>query len=225
MKRRNDLKPGSIMGRIRKIFISAKVDYFEIFIKGVAISMAAIHNLQTALVNDNLNEAELLEIKALKQKGTRHVRDSLKLVEDSFITPIDQRDIIEILKGIDAGLHSIESVANHFYIMNLDDCDSFMAGLLAINKELCERINELMLLFKRFKNTRREKIDEIIRAISELEEQGDALYSKSMQDLFSNDQDPLTIVKKMEIYQRLEYSGDCFKRVADLIEGLFTVSL
>ncbi len=222
MKRKNG---ASLIARITKIFVSEKIDYFEIFIKGVAISQAAIHILQDNMDNGGLSKKELKRIKELKQKGTSHVKDSLKLVEEAFITPIDQRDIIEILKSIDIGLHSIESVANHFFIMDLDACDTHMTKLLEINKELCESTNELMVMFKRYKNVRREKINELIKAIGDLEEQGDAIYSKAMKDLFNNERDLLTIVKKKEIYQRLEYSGDCFKRVADLVEGLITLSM
>ena len=218
-------KEATLMGRIARIFGGQKVDYFEIFIKGVAICEAAVHILQEDLVNDNLSNEELQRIKELKQKGTRHVYESLRLVEEAFITPIDQRDIIEILKGIDVCLHSIESVANHFYIMGLDECDEYMQNLLALNKDMAAKINELMILFKRYKNTRREKFDEIIITINELEQEADNLYSKSMSELFTNHNDPLIVIKKKEIYQRLEYSGDCFKRVADQVESLIVLSL
>ncbi|MDD3027926.1 MAG: DUF47 family protein [Erysipelotrichaceae bacterium] len=218
-------KKKTLGARIRSIFIGRKVEYFDMFIKGVAISQAAVHILQDNMSNGSLGKDELERIKELKQNGTRHVHESLKLVEEAFITPIDQRDIIEILEGIDAGLHSIESVANHFYIMDLEGCDEYMKMLLGVNMELCERINELMILFKRYKNVKRDQINAVIKSISDLEEQGDAIYSKSMLELFRNEKDPLVIVKKKEIYQRLEYSGDCFKRVGDVIEGLITVSL
>ncbi len=206
------------------LFVKKKIDYFDIFITGVSISLDATTSLKEFLSDGGIDEMELEKIKDIKQAGTDHVHESLKIVEDAFITPIDQKDIVEILKGIEQVLHSVESVANHFYIMRVGNCDEAMCELINIEVSLCEKLYDLMVAFKRFKESRSDNINELIRAINILEEQGDRAYSKSMLQLFSTEKDVIVILKKKEMYQRLEYSIDCFKRVGDMVDDLITVT-
>ncbi|MDD4402462.1 MAG: DUF47 family protein [Desulfitobacteriaceae bacterium] len=206
-------------------FINEKVDYYDIFIKDVSISLKAAKSLKTIISNSDIDHKELLHIKEFKKIGSKHVNESLKIVEKAFITPIDQKDIIEILKGMEDILHSIHSIANHLYIMNITIIDEFMLHFVEIIISICEKLYDLMVAFKQFNKHGKENIYNLIEEISKLEEEGDRTYSECMIRIFSFETDAITILKKKEIYQRLEYSLDCFKRVADMIGNLIIATM
>lgn len=187
--------------------------------------MKAAKSLKTIISNSDIDHKELLHIKEFKKIGSKHVNESLKIVEKAFITPIDQKDIIEILKGMEDILHSIHSIANHLYIMNITIIDEFMLHFVEIIISICEKLYDLMVAFKQFNKHGKENIYNLIEEISKLEEEGDRTYSECMIRIFSFETDAITILKKKEIYQRLEYSLDCFKRVADMIGNLIIATM
>lgn len=220
-------KPNSkrLVNQLKNKFFNEKVDYYDIFIQEVFISLEAANSLRKIISDGNINDKELSQIKNFKEIGTKHVNESLKIVEEAFITPIDQRDIIEILEGMEDILHSIHSIANHIYIMRITDIDEFMLHSVEIITSICEKLYDLMKAFKQFNKHDKDNIYNLIKEISKLEEEGDRTYSECMIHIFSVETDPITIMKKKEIYQRLEYSLDCFKRVADMIGNLIIATM
>ncbi|SHJ67840.1 DUF47 domain-containing protein [Parasporobacterium paucivorans] len=206
-------------------FLKEKVDYFEIFIEGVRFPLEAAKKLQDSISHEDIYEKDLLVIREIKKEGSKHVDTSLRIVEDAFITPIDQRDIIEILNGIDDILHSIESVAKHLYIMKVPKSDAFMVSFVDNIISISERLYDLMVIFREFKKHPKAEIFKLISEIGDLEEEGDRIYAEGMIHIFDVEKDPIELMKKKEIYKRLEYSLDCFNRVADMVGNLIVATL
>lgn len=222
---KNTKTKAKIFVKFKNKFINEKVDYYDIFIQEVSISLEAANSLKNFISDGEIDEDKLLYIKKFKEIGTKHINESLKIVEEAFITPIDQRDIIEILEGMEDILHSIHSIANHIYIMRITDIDEYMLHSVKIITSICEKLYDLMIAFKQFSKNEKEHIYKLIDEISKLEEEGDRTYSECMIHIFTVETDAITIIKKKEIYQRLEYSLDCFKRVADIIGNLIIATM
>lgn len=210
----------SIADLFKGIIKKNDVNYFEIFIKGVSISLEAANGLSRAFDDGIVDSRELLKVKELERKGDVHVHESLKIVEEAFITPINQSDIVEILKLIENVTDGIDDAANHIYIMRLDTDDTYMRHFVKIIISSCEKLHELMKSLKHFKEQQYSDLRRLIVEINDLEEEGDRTYSESMRYLFQYEKDPVNIIKKKEIYQRLEYAIDCVEDVADVIEKL-----
>lgn len=196
-----------------------QVDYFEMFSKGISISLEAARKLQTAFMDGMINEAELRQIKEIEHKGDRHVHESLKIIDVAFITPIDRTDILEILKGIENVTDSFDAVANHIYMMHIMQSNKYLCRFVELAVISCERLHDLMIELKQFKK-RTNKINELIIEINRLEEVGDATYSESMRNLFEFETNPITIIKNKELYQLLEHTLDCCEDVADMVEKI-----
>lgn len=213
-------EPESLVEKIKNKLIKPKVDYFEMFVVGAAISLEAANTLKVALHDQIIDKKSLRVIKELEHKGDQHMHQSLEIIEVAFITPIDQRDMMEILVGIENITDSIDDIANHINILSLGKRDDFMVRFMDIIVSACEKTHELMVAFKQFEKPSKKNIIQLVIAINALEEEGDRVYSQSMGYLFEMETDILTIVKKKEIYQRLEHTLDCCEHTADLIERL-----
>jgi len=196
------------------------INYFDLFVDGAAISLEAARNLKIALEKNEINKDEIKYIKEIEHKGDKHVHEAQRIIEAAFITPIDQSDIMEILKGIENVTDSIDDIANHIYMMRLTKGDEFMSRFVDIMVLSCERTYELMVALKDFQKRSDKEINKLIIEINALEEEGDKVYSESMRHIFSSETDPVSIIKKKEIYQRLEHTLDCCEDVADMIEKL-----
>lgn len=220
-----DKKGRDIFRRLRSRYLKTEVDYFDIFIRGVSISKDAANSLKEAVVNGGIDSRKLLDVWEIKLTGDRYAGESMRSVEDAFITPIDQSDIIEILKGIENIIHSIESVAKHMEIMKVAESDEYIARFIEIMVYSCERLYDLMVIFKDLKKKPNGKIMKLVEEINELERLGDRTYAECMSSMFSREKDPIEIIKKKEIYQRLEYSLDCIEHVADMVEKLIVAKM
>lgn len=196
-----------------------EVDYFEMFAKGITITLQAAKKLRIAFNDGIINECELKLIKELEHDGDKHFHQSLKIIDVAFITPIDRTDIVEILKGIEDITDSIDSVANHIYMMNITQSNEYLRKFVDLAVNSCERLYDLMLALKQFKKNPK-NINELIVEVNRLEEEGDRTYLESMRCLFEYEKDLLTIVKNKELYKLLERCLDYCEDVADMVEKI-----
>lgn len=203
------------MGKMSK----QSTEYFEMFEKGVAISLEAAQTLQAALVNQHIHGDKLKAIKEIEHKGDLHVHQCLRKIDVAFITPIDRTDIVEIIKAIENLTDSIDAVANHIMILNVQESNVYLRKFVDYVVQSCEKLNELMAALKNFKKNH-EKINECVVEVNRIEEEADRTYAESMRRLFEKETDPIAIIKKKELYQLLEQTVDCCEDVADLVENV-----
>jgi uncharacterized protein Yka (UPF0111/DUF47 family) len=74
------------------------VDYFEMFEKGVQISLKAAQRLRSSFSDGKIDEKEMKLVKDAEHEGDTHVHECLKKIDVAFITPIDRTDIVEIIR-------------------------------------------------------------------------------------------------------------------------------
>ena len=194
-----------------------KHDYFEMFVQVAAISLEDAKALEVAIRDEIIDQEELKHIKELEHKGDNHKHKSLEIIETAFITPIDQGDILDVLEGIENLTDSIDNIAKHIYIMRVDESDEFMISFINLIVLTCEKTQDLMVAFKRFKKNPDNIINKLIIEINTLEEEADNIYSQSMRHIFKGEADLLTLIKKKEIYQLLEDTLDRCEDVANLV--------
>jgi len=214
-----------MLNKIKRAITHGDVDYFEMFIKGSNISLKAALALQSAFADEIVSIEELTKIKEIEHEGDRLVHESLKVLEEAFITPIDQTDLMEILKGIENITDSIDYVATHCYMLKIEHSDNYIDSFITIMISACEELVELMQELRNFKKTPFKRMNQLIVDINAKEEAADRIYTESMRNLFTNETNPITIIRKKEIYQRLEDVLDRLEDVADMVERLIVAKL
>ena len=65
-----------------------------------------------------------------------------------------------------------------------------------------------------------QSIKETIISIHEIESEADALFRKTVAELFKNETNPIEIIKWKEIYQILENTIDNCEKIANTVEGV-----
>ena len=84
---------------------------------------------------------------------------------------------------------------------------------------------ELMICLRNFKKLDLKKMNALIEEINDLEEVADRNYMESMRELFTTDLDCITVIKKKEIYQRMEDVLDRCEDTANAVEKLLVAKL
>lgn len=215
----------SVLSKIKHIFTRNEIDYFEMFVEGAKISLKAAVALQTAFADELISETELRKIREIEHEGDDLVLRSLKLLEDAFITPIDQEDLLDILKCIEEVTDHIDDVSAHCYMLDIKQSDPFIDDFIRLIVKSCEQMLKLMEYFHDYKKLNLAEMNKLIITINVLEEEADGVYLRSMRTLFTQPNETISIIRKQGIYLRLEDAMDCIEHAANSVRKLLISKL
>lgn len=157
------------------------------------------------------------EMKEYESKCDLCVHTILTELNKTFITPIEREDIMALTTSLDDVLDGIEACASRFEMYQFQEPDEYII-LFADNLVRCaQQIKKAIYLLTAKKLL---AIREPAIHINELENQADDLLRVCVMSLFANVKDPIEIIKRKEIYERLEQTTDCCEDVANTLETI-----
>ncbi|NLP00609.1 MAG: DUF47 family protein [Clostridiaceae bacterium] len=201
------------------LFTRKDVDCFELFQISSSYSRKAAVTLKKAYEDGVVDYNELKNLKDIEHEADIHVHRCLKAVEEAFITPIDRSDIVEIIKEIENITDSIDSIANHTYMMCVSKVNEAAQTLMQLVVDACIKLEELMKILKDFKKEIK-KVNDLIIEINNIEEDGDKTYLNAMRTLFEFETDAKKIIVWKLLYDQLEGALDKCEDVADIVQKI-----
>ncbi len=147
-----------------------------------------------------------VELKAVEHEGDQITRQVFEALNISFITPFDREDIRALAADLDDILDDLEGVAQYIVLFELKDSPEGLRQFAGILVSMAEELQRASSLIWNMKNEA--AIHTSIVRISELENQGDALYATVIADLFKDGRSPVEILKWKEVYDGLESACD-----------------
>ena len=123
------------------------------------------------------------KMKNYEHKGEGLLDDLIKELNDTFITPIEREDALELGVHMDEVLDGLEQCAAHFYMFNICEVEEYMVELSKLIYKCIEEISEAvdLLTQKKLMKIRKHSIK-----IKEYEEECDFLERKAIKELFKN---------------------------------------
>lgn len=158
--------------------------------------------------SESLEERRIkaVQLKALEHEGDRITRQVFEALNSSFITPLDREDIRAIGSDLDDILDFLEGVAHSLVLFELKAAPEGLRKFAAILVSMVDEIHRVTDLI--WNLAHEAEIQRAIMRISELENQGDTLYSAVIADLFKEGRNPIEVLKWKEIYDGLENACD-----------------
>lgn len=156
-------------------------------------------------------------MKELESKCDQYTHTILKELNKTFITPIEREDIMALTTSLDDVLDGIEACASRFEMYNIREKDEYITLFADVIVRSAQQIKNAIYLLTQKKLL---AIREHCIAINELENQGDDLLRVSITTLFANVKDPIELIKRKEIYERLEQTTDYCEDVANMLESI-----
>ena len=155
------------------------------------------------------------EIKAVEVSCDEMAAKINHKLNTSFITPIDREDIFLLVTELDDVIDMITDLARRLDIFSVSKPRPESVEIAGL---LCSATSELADVFARFEE--REGVGEHLRTINQLEKRGDALYREAIRRLFTEEKDPIEVIKWMSIFEELENSLDRCKDVGEALEAV-----
>lgn len=192
--------------------------FFNLFIetieKGVSAGVAL-----NALMNDFTDiAAKIEELRIIENECDNYAHKIMKTLNASFITPFDREDIYYITRELDNIVDTIEDTANRFLIFNVKEVRE---DAIVLSKLIVDCMDELKKLFYELKNSKNNKnLRQYIIEVNRIEGEGDLIFRRAMEKLFTEETNALEVIKWKEIYEFLENSLDACENVANTLEGV-----
>jgi predicted phosphate transport protein (TIGR00153 family) len=189
--------------------------FFEKFVE----QAATIHEAAVLLL-DMLEKSEGFEntgakITDLEHRGDNITHEILTSLNQTFITPFDREDIHALSSRLDDVLDLIEAAANKVVFYKITGRMQPAVELAQIIVRCAERIKTAMAALER-----QDRILDHCIELNRLENEGDRISRVAIAQLFEQERDPITLIKRKELYEVLEDAIDCCEDVANVLESV-----
>lgn len=154
------------------------------------------------------------KIKDIEHEGDKKTHEIIQKLNKTFITPIDREDIYDLAAALDDILDLIDASAQRMSLYKIDSITSECRSFAFIILKSCQALDRAV----RKMDKKHEEVNESFVEINELENEADRVLRESLGKLFSEEKDPIRLIKWKEIYETLEKVTDKCEDAANIIE-------
>ncbi|MCG7409543.1 DUF47 family protein [Paenibacillus sp. ACRRX] len=195
-----------------------KKDVFFETLQNMADTLVTAAETFAKGVEDLSNVSEFVkEMKDLEHKCDGFTHTIITELNKTFITPIEREDIMSLTTALDDVLDGMEASASRFEMYQMFERDEIVVQFADVLKRSTYEIQKAIRLLSQKKLL---AIREYSIKLNDLENEGDALLRSGVKALFANIKDPIDLIKRKEIYERLEQTTDSCEDVADMLETI-----
>jgi predicted phosphate transport protein (TIGR00153 family) len=182
-----------------KLKVSQRSDvFFELFAR------SAENLRETAeLLRDLLTAYEDIDLKVRRIQDREHEGDEIthevfRLLNTSFITPMDREDIYHLATALDDVLDAIEGVADLFLLHGIEEPLPVMKQQVDVLVRAALQTEEALDLLSKFD---RDRLEPYWIEINSLENEGDQIYRHAVAELFSGDHKAMDVLRWKDVIE------------------------
>ena len=192
--------------------------FFDYFTGHAELILQGAVELRAML--DNIDELEVRahNIKTIESKADAVTHDTIQLLHQTFITPLDREEIHQLITRMDDILDLMEDVSHCVFLYDLRAVTEEAKRLADICVACAEKVKSAVSMLSNMKNS--EAIAKVCGEIDRLETDADQVLRSGLAKLFRNEPDTRELIKMKEIYELLETVTDRCEDVANIIEGI-----
>jgi predicted phosphate transport protein (TIGR00153 family) len=179
-----------------------------------------IYDASRALVEMLSDKSGNFEEHSRRIKAIEHQCDELThkistRLNKSFITPFDREDIYLMSSALDDIVDLIDDAARAMVMYDVHESTSHAKHFADVIQRMAIELHEIVS-----KLARPDGMSSRLVTLHSLENEGDEVFHRAIEELFHNAQDPLHVIKWKSIYEKLEAAVDRCENVANIIESV-----
>jgi len=192
--------------------------FFVLFKQQTASIQEGIRLFEQLSKNFGHREQICNQIKEAERKTDSITHEVHKLLNKTFVTPFDREDIYTLVNRMDDVIDCLEATATRLQLYDISSPPAHLDRFAGVLRRAFESISDAIAKLGDWKN--RQDLFSVCVQINTLEEEGDQILRDSLRLLFSQNKDPIYILKVKEIYEKLEEAIDCCEDIADVLETI-----
>ena len=205
--------------RLSLPFLPKQDHFFFLLHQSTMNIQRAARKLEDLMKNFENVEAKVQEIKDLEEFGDQIIHDITHSLHQTFITPIDREDILDLAGRLDDVIDAIDEAAQYTLEYAIEKPTIYAEQLSTVIVNCSDSLEQAAAVL----GARSSKLKDILPMaveINRLENNADQIASKAMGDLFTNGSDVIDILKWRDIYNDLEEATDRAEDAANVLEGI-----
>ena len=201
--------------RLSSVLAPRDREFFDLFEEaGGNILRAA--GLLEEMLRDFPERSELArDILICEQDGDRITHDIIQRLNQTFVTPIEREDILDLASALDDIVDYIEEVADYLQLYRIEAPMDQAQELARILHHACRELNNAIPRLRTFGDIRHFTVE-----INRLENDGDRTVRAALASLFETGIDPMMVIRWKDIFERLEEAIDATEHVANILQGI-----
>ena len=192
--------------------------FFDLFIQHSEQLVLGAIELQALMANIGELPARKRNIEAIEHRADKITQDTMQLLHQTFITPLDRDEIHQLITRMDDILDLMEDVSQCIFLYDIDHVTAEAGHLARICLDSTEEVKAAVALLPDMKNAK--ALLQHCKVIDQLESDADNVMRTAMAKLFREEADTRQLFKMKEIYQLLESVTDRCQDVANILEGI-----
>jgi predicted phosphate transport protein (TIGR00153 family) len=158
------------------------------------------------------------EIHVMERKADKIVHDTVLLLHQTWITPLDREEIHQLLTSLDDILDNVDGASTLFHAYQVK---VMRPEARELGEKLVVAVDELKKVIEmlpKMKDAR--PIIDLCHQVDQHEHEGDLVYRAALAKLLNDGTDAIEVIKWRDILTRLEDALDCAKDAARIVEGI-----
>ena len=149
------------------------------------------------------------------------IREVLRTVRQTFLTPFDRSAITALIGSMDNAIDEMQAAASAVELYEVTEFGPEMRDMAAIIVDSARLVAEAMPLLRNV-GPNGERLHELTERLVRMEGHADEIHAQGLKRVFraSAGKDPLHFVVRQEMFKRLERVVDRFEDLANEIDGL-----
>ena len=195
-------------------------DFFGMFEAHAATLVAGAGALTLLVDGRSEPEDQIIEINRREHEADDIIRQVLRSVRQTFLTPFDRGAITSLIASMDDAIDEMQSTARAVALYEVDAFEPEMKQIARMIAEAADLTAEAIPLLRNISRNG-PRIHTITEKVVRLEGAADDVHAKGLKRAFNQlSHDPMRFIIAREIYQHLERITDAFEDVANDIDGI-----
>jgi hypothetical protein len=154
----------------------------------------------------------------LEHAADRVTRETVSLLHQTFVTPLDRDDIHRLISRMDDVLDLIQDVTEALQLYDIQRLTPEAVQLAQLLNQCCSRMAQAVHQLARLDDSA--LVLKLCNEIDAIESQADTVMRTAISKLFRQEGDVRQLIKLETVYQLLESATDQCENVANIIEGV-----
>jgi uncharacterized protein Yka (UPF0111/DUF47 family) len=201
------------------MFMPKEMKFFDLFDKQTATMLEAAQYFVEIIAKAEINRDTLDKMHSIEHNGDENTHTIINILNESFITPFDREDIMELANYMDDVIDGIYLITNRMYLYKIEKPSEETKKLAEIIKKSIEALQIAVAAMrnkKKMKDTLRQCIE-----INRLENLADEIRDEAISRLLNDPKtEPLFAIKQKEIWETAELVTDSCEKIANVLESI-----
>ena len=196
-------------------------DFFGMFEAHAATLMVAADALNRLADDDSSTKEQLRIIEQREHEADDIIREVLRSVRRTFLTPFDRGAITGLIVSMDDAIDEMQAAARAIDLYELQQLQDEMKQMVAVAKESAALTVEVMPLLRDITRNGA-RIHELTERLVQLEGVADDVHAIGLKKAFQEfgQTSAIRFIVAREIFKHLERVVDAFEDVANEIDGI-----